>query len=278
VAKKRTPSAEDLKERVITIVRSRKRDIGDVERELKKLYQDYFARVREHLGRELSRSEQLNIKATTEMMRSLTDMLDEAGKPEVLKSYREKFNGLADDALGYFSAFGESTSKAGVSREAIKAYSKFAETELAKSIDTKLVGPIQSALLQANYGSYTRAQLVDNLVSIEPTLTTNTAVVLVDDAFSQFQRAIIVEKGDSVDLEIYQYLGPDDDITSPQCQHMLRIDTHGAEGILYKDEINADLHENLRENPLIAGGHKKCRHQWTPVTLDYAVSLGFEPR
>lgn len=117
------------------------------------------------------------------------------------------------------------------------------------------------------------------MAQVEEGLSLAQAEVMVNDAFASFQRAVLVETAAAVDLEIFVYIGPDDDITSDQCVEMLHVDKHGAEGMLYKEEITPDLHPNLAKygrNPLIGGGHPNCRHHWSPVTVDYAVSEGFE--
>lgn len=252
------PSKQEVRDKILGIVKNRKLAVKQIEKELDKLFDDYFRRVKAMALDEMSQSEALSLTATTRMMQDLEQHLRDAGLDDVLDKYSAKFRPLAREALDYFSAFGIDVSLAGVSREAIGAYLSFAESELAKSIDRKLVAPIQSALLQANYGSLTRDEVIAQIQTLDETLTLNESVVLVDDAFSQFQRAMIVQAGENAELEIYQYLGPDDDITSDQCQAMLRYDEHGAEGFAYKDEITVDMHENLRANPLTAGGHPRC--------------------
>lgn len=276
----RRPSKEEVKKKVVSIARDRKKDIEQITKEIDKLYRDYFARVKAAIASnaELRKSDAMDLSAATSMMSDLESHLRDAGLDDVLDKYSKKFRKLANDALSFYEVFGIDASLAGADRNAITAYLKFADSELARSIDQKLVAPIQSALLQANYGSLSRDEVIAQVQSIDDTLTINSATLLVDDAFSQFQRAMIVEAGDEAELEIYHYLGPDDDITSEQCQAMLHWDEHGAEGFAYKDEISVDMHENLTANPLTAGGHTRCRHQWTPVTLEYAMEQGFKPR
>ena len=71
---------------------------------------------------------------------------------------------------------GDEPSLAGVSKEALQAYVRFTQSELAQSISSKLVSPIQSALLQANFGTMDRDQVIDQVVALEPSLTPNQAV------------------------------------------------------------------------------------------------------
>lgn len=253
-------SKAELQARIKRILEARKRAVASTEKDLIKLYKDYFVRVRVLIdsNKTLKKDDALSLQATTAMMSDLTSTLEEAGLPDVLADYARKFRPLATEALKLFGELGLDASLAGLNPQALNAYVAFASSELARSIDAKLVPTIQSALLQANYGSLTRAEVVNQVVALEDSLTVGQATTLVNDAFAQFQRTVVVQQADELELEIYQYLGPDDEITSDQCEAMLHVDTHGAEGILYKDEITVDLHEDLRQNPLIAGGHPNC--------------------
>jgi hypothetical protein len=127
-------------------------------------------------------------------------------------------------------------------------------------------------------GSLARDVVIDQVLALEPSMTPRNATVFVDDSFAQFQRTVVTQKGESLGMDIYQYLGPDDDITSPQCRAMLTMNLHGVPGMYYRDEINMGLHPKLRRDPFTGGGHPGCRHQFNPVTLEYAMELGFRPR
>ena len=99
---------------------------------------------------------------------------------------------------------------------------------------------------------------------------------MVEDAFAGYQRTVQAEVADNLGMEIFIYIGPADQITSEQCTAMFNVNLHGVPGMLYKNEITVNLHPKLRRDPLIGGGHPRCRHHWSPITTDYAVELGFE--
>jgi hypothetical protein len=277
MASEKVPTSKEVLAKVLDVDAARQKAGKRLTRELKKLFADYMARVVAMLATGGStKTDVLALADITAMMRDLHGVLLDAGFEDVLNNFAGSFPDLAHAATAYTEALGVEPSLAGVDAGALHAYVEFQTTQLAQSINQKLVPPIQSALLQANFGSLDRQTVVDQVAALEPTLTTSQATTLVDTAFAQFQRSVIVQKGEELNLEIYQYLGPDDAITSDQCHLMLTIDKHGAKGFLYKDEITADLHEDLRDNPLIAGGHPRCRHQWSPVTLAYAQEQGFK--
>ena len=124
----------------------------------------------------------------------------------------------------------------------------------------------------------TASQAIANITQLETTLTPRQVTTLVTDSFGQYQRAVTAQKADTLGLEIYWFTGPLDRITSEQCRFLLTINRHGVPGMLYKDEISADLHPELQGDPLIMGGHWNCRHKYMPVTADFAQEQGFRLR
>lgn len=274
------PDKRELVSRVHDAEDAQAKAVAKLERELKRLYESYFARVQALIAsdKKLKESDAMSLQSATKIIGQLGTVLNESGYQDVVKQYGAQFEPLAEVALKYYEPFGLAESAASISKEALTAYVQFAQSELAAGISARLVSPIQSALLQANFGTMTRAQVIDQVLALQPSMTPNNATVLVDDAFSQFQRTVINQRAEALDLQIYIYIGPDDSITSPQCQTMLRINRHGVPGMLYKDEIDTSLHPNLRRNPLVGGGHPRCRHHWSPVSNAYAEQLGFEFR
>jgi hypothetical protein len=247
------------------------------EKELQQLYDQYFLRVARFISKkDKSATDAINMNDATKVINDLSKILSDSGYEDVIADYLDRFPAVTKQALEYFEAFGVKPSLAGIDEEGLHALINFGRNELTSHIESALVGPVQSHLLQAAVGNVDRSELVNTILEMDP--STRNANVLVDDIYAQYQRAVTVQKAQVLDMKIYQYLGPDDAITSEQCDAMLHINKHGVEGMLYEDEITVGLHKNLTRNPLIGGGHPRCRHQWSPVTEDYAVSLGFVPR
>lgn len=277
---KRRPQRRELVEAVLGLNKATSAATARVEKNIAKLYADYFARVKALVNspRELKAGQKSDLVSTLKAMDQLTTILEESGFEDVIQKYIGELEGLTQSAIAYYDVFGLEKVPAGVSRETLKAYIRFTEKELRDFVPRKLVAPLQSALLQVNFGNVERSEIYNVVQNLEDSLTTSQAVTLVNDTFASYQRAVIVETGNALDLEIYVYLGPEDEKTSDQCETMLNVDYHGVPGMLYKDEITVDLDENLTRNPLIGGGHPNCRHHWSPITADYAESQGFELR
>jgi hypothetical protein len=261
-------------------VQQQKIALKKFEKELQALYDRYFIRVARLISNPAgsSKTDAINLIDASKTIAELSQVLIDSGFEDVIGAYVDEFPTLTRRALGYYEAFGVKPSLAGIDEESLHAIVSFGETELTSHINAALVSPVQSHLFQAAVGNVARAELVATILETSNIASTARAEVLVDDIYAQFQRSVTVQKADVLNMEVFQYLGPDDAITSDQCETMLHINRHGIEGFLYKDEITIDLDPNLTRNPLIGGGHPRCRHQWSPVTEDYAVSLGFVPR
>lgn len=255
--------------------------VREFDRKVKKLFDDYTVRVASVLGT----SDVERIEEAQEIIAladDLADLLVDAGVEDLVNDFLDKFSPLAIDAIEYFEEF-EQISKSdplgGIDATVLDAYITGSEERLRDITDRSLVQPIQDSFLEIMYGGLSRETLVDQILQRGTTLRPDQVVVLINQQFANFQRQVTVMKGDEVFGEnpLFQYLGPLDDITSPQCREMLTINKHGAPGILYKDEITIDLHPNLARigNPLLNGGHPRCRHKWVPISLNYAKSQGF---
>lgn len=277
---KRRPRRSELYDRILGIDAARKKAAQRIEKNIEKLFADYFARVKAMVGdpRELKAGDAANAASTVKMMTQLESLLIEAGFEDVIEKYVDEFPTLTKAALQYYTAFGAIPSLAGVSTETLDAYIRFTEGKLRDIVTERALDPVRTALLRVNFAGAPREAVYQEVALLEETLSLRQVEVMVDEAFSSFQRAVLVETADALEVEIYQYIGPDDEITSEQCEEMLHVDYHGVEGMLYKDEITVDLHEKLTRDPLTGGGHPNCRHHWSPVTADYAESLGFELR
>lgn len=252
--------------------------------------QDEFRRELEALYRRYKREVTAAMKAgipydgkairLAEVSKVLDDLdraLLEAGLDDLRIANTKLFKATTASALKYFIDAGADLSKVSTSIDVFDAYIRHTNINLTKMLDIQLVEPIRTQLFQSTFGGISRSAVVDNISSLLPNLSTTKIEQAADWAFESFQRQVTVETGDRLGLEIYEFLGPMDALTSPQCEAMLDYNEHGAPGFYYIDEITTDLHEDLVYPPLINGGHPNCRHKFYPVTLEYAQSKGFEP-
>jgi hypothetical protein len=250
-----------------------------MEREIQRLFKSYNAQVKALIRNPsiLSKSQTFDLAVAQRVINDLSRILVDAGRDDVVGAYLDEFPDLHDQARSYFKQFGDLPDLGGASEESLAAYVEFTTGKFVQSLDAKLIGPLEQGLFQATFGNMPRETVVETIVSLADNLTETQAITLVDDSFRQFQRGVTNLTAEELGMEVFWYQGPDDEITSDQCQHILTDDPHGVEGMYYRDEISIDMHEKLRADPFVAGGHPNCRHKFYPVTLDFAKEQGFRP-
>lgn len=210
---------------------------GRLKKQIVKLFADVTARLEAFLRnpKALSPRDTYDLAAASKIVTQLDKILREAGLEDFVAAYRDEFPRAAKSALSYFGTMDASLDLVGVDDTTLNAYIRYSELNLRRVVDSKLTAPLQEAVFQGAFGSLRVGQAVEQIIERGTYLTTGQVEVEVFDKLQQFQRAVTVEKAESLGVEIYQYLGPDDSITSPQCEFLLHIDRHGVEGMLYKD-------------------------------------------
>lgn len=253
------------------------------ERDIRRLFASYVLRVESLLSK--AKTDQADLIALGEALNladQMSTLIADAGLEDLVDDFLDDFEPLTRQALQYFKnlpGFNKKDPLGGIDETHLDAWMAFSERLVRRRVDQSLVAPLQESFLQAAFGQLPRKLIVQNIVQRGTQLRQDQVVVAVESSFRDYQREVTVLKAQDLlgDNPIYQYSGPNDSIISDQCLFMLEHDPHGVPGMLYQDEITVDLHEKLRDNPLIHGGHPRCRHKWMPVTKEYALDQGFEP-
>lgn len=100
------------------------------------------------------------------------------------------------------------------------------------------------------------------LNSIETELNTSVA---------GFNQSLNNAKAEEAGLNLYLYVGPDDDATRPFCDETL----HAKEPPIYTKEEIEELDNGQGLEVFVYGGGYNCRHQWSALDLETAKSLGY---
>ena len=247
-------------------------------RDIKRLHINFSAQLEAYLRNpgNFSSTEAWSLAAAAQAHDQLPNLLKQAGLDDLADTFHEQFGPLTTSALEYFELMGVKPTLAGVDGNALDAFIHHSEITLRNNLDRSILDPIRTGLFQSTFGAVDRSSVVDQVMQTNSNISTARAEVDVDWAFESYQRQVTVSKAESLGLTIYQYLGPDDAITSDQCEYMLHINDHGAEGMLPVEEITTSLHPDLKYPPLQNGGHPRCRHKWMPVTESYALTQGYE--
>lgn len=83
-----------------------------------------------------------------------------------------------------------------------------------------------------------------------------------------FNRSVTLQKSEDLGLELFLYVGPEDDITRPFCRERVGQ-------IFTRDEIDGwDNGQGLPANVYLGGYN--CRHHLRPITSELAKRLGYD--
>ncbi len=263
---------------------------ADVIKRLEKFFTDYITRTKAMLADiSTSKTEIIRLSEATEMAQNLDAILAEAGYKEVRATYRRSFAHVARESLRYFSEMGVSKPQVGIDGDVLNALRSGFVRDLDLRVHSKLVQPLREKIIQStiSLGGNRRNVIADIARSInnEGILRRdgrrfydfNTSV-MVNDAHRRFNRSVRTQKADQLGLEIYTYRGPRDNKRRDACAIIQDSAPHGVPGVYYRDEIKAEMHKDLKSNPMVSGGGFNCRHQFMPITKERAKELGFQFR
>ena len=86
-----------------------------------------------------------------------------------------------------------------------------------------------------------------------------------------FSRSITYSKAVDLGFDLFVYLGPDDSITRPFCEHVL-----DRKPPIYTSAEIAKM-DNKQSLPVAQyGGGYNCRHQWRPISEEEAIKRGWK--
>lgn len=93
----------------------------------------------------------------------------------------------------------------------------------------------------------------------------------VNTSLAGFSRSVTINKAKEAGLDLFIYIGPDDNITRPFCQSVL----DRSPAIYTIDEIK-DLDNGQGLDVFTYAGGYNCRHEWSPLSADAAAALGYQ--
>jgi hypothetical protein len=201
-----------------------------------------------------------------------------SGYTDLLQDYQKNFPPLAESALNTFTVqdLGKKLNRA--SAQALEAYVKLQVYQVDVLKNKQLVQPLNQQLLQGIFGNIPTENIITNVSQYASNLNPNQLETLVVDSYQQFQRVTTNLKAQELGIEIYEYVGVLDSVTSDQCRAILSQGKHGVPNMWYDDERTIDMVDGLREDPIVFGGHWNCRHRWVPTPTEDAVARGFITR
>jgi len=86
-----------------------------------------------------------------------------------------------------------------------------------------------------------------------------------------FSRSVTIKKSIELGFELFYYVGPEDKITRPFCRDVLRKDPP-----IYTIKEIQSMDNDQGLNVLTYGGGYNCRHEFRPVSPEFAKRLGWQ--
>lgn len=236
-----------------------------------KRYKALFAQALRKPERDFSGTTAARLAEAEALTEQLDDLLREAGLADTLRRFQRDHAVVQRRSARYFDLVEKPVTLSAISNENLESLVNVNVELLFSSLQRSMVDPLRSALIQGTFASRTPQEIAAQLVEASDGLTIGRADVLVDDLFRRHDRATRNELSESTDFTGWVlFVNPLDNKTSPQCRYMAGEAPHGVPGLWKREEFNIDMHENLTEDPLIAGGHWRCRGE--PYELDEAAA------
>lgn len=260
---------QELQERALANIDTAGRNIlADYER----LVREVTLRARMLLSGMGGANDPMQLQDSLVAIQQMNAILTEAGLGEIIANYQANFKTTYEDAQEYFSIIGVGSSQTAVPPAVLNSLVSVYSNDLSLNIQNRLVPPLKQALLQGAAGNVTFGEVVSRVAAVMQDLPINNVETLVRDSYVRFNRQVSEEVAKDAGLEIAWVEGPDDDVTRPVCQEVINFSGHGVPGMFYRDEL-----EELFPGYSIEGGGWNCRHKVSYITLEFAISLGFEP-
>jgi hypothetical protein len=180
-----------------------------------------------------------------------------------LGMYRNELSAIREE----FTARGTTETVGRLSEEAIFQLADFESQKIAKTLESFQVD-VKASL----YRSYILGEpvQVDDLFNDFGERTFNNLRAELNTAMSTFARTVTAEAAQDAGFELYLYIGADDSVTRDFCGELLSKDPP-----IYTAEEIDSMDNGQLPDVMTTGGGYNCRHQWSPVSLEFAKSLGY---
>ena len=262
----------------------------DMVRAVRKLFSNYIARVESIVLQVAARpGTSISLPETQAVLADMIQALELAGRDDLIREFQTKLAEVAGESLRYYDYIRPgSGTLGGISADTLNALGRDFVSELELGIDQKLVRPAASLIRDSMLTATTREDAVREITNAIESggvlrrdgqeFTQANIEVFVQDSERRFARHTRTLKADELGLNIVVFTNPLDSKTAEQCRFLATTAKYGVPGFWYKDEFTTDLHPQLKDPPLVVGGHWNCRGTVDFVDLEYAISQGFRPR
>jgi len=190
---------------------------------------------------------------------NIEKMLVDSGYYEVVdnllnNTYQEMIDAAHDS---YKASLGKSLQYTDVSLERINQI-KNIDMQTSNSLAESNVNDLQNVLLDYQFGATDLKSAVERLQTVMEDDMKRYAETVIRSTAHAFDRQASNLMARDGGLELFEYVGPDDAVTSEICQDLL------AKGVMKWDEW-AKITNDGGYPVTVYGGHPNCRHSLVPV-------------
>lgn len=258
--------------------KQRKSDIDRFVRGIDLIYKESIQEVQRRL-----RAKDITVVEAAGAINTLEDFLKQNGFREQYREMREVYREELKSIQKLTQAASTAREAAGIPKIATgsldsKTVSTLMRIELDKTtkILQRSIVDVKSTLLRSvitgaaiDFKGITSG--VTNKVASQLRTEINTSVGI-------FNKTLTTSKAKESGFELFLYIGPDDSVTRPFCQEVLNgsIDGLGKNVPIYTVEEIEGMDNGQIGDTIISAGGYNCRHEFIPVSLEYAKELGFD--
>lgn len=237
----------------------------DVHAQLLALADKLGAALRAHIDGTADTSNAADVKAAvqaTELEDVLT-ILREEGADDALKTWMDGLQDVAERAAASVGDAGLDIGHRILDTEAVSAALHARYIDMNAAWDARVTRPLAEQLLQGLHNMVLAETLEDATRRLAETARTSVNVAYNDVVtqtamFDRFAAAEVTVYADPKGIARMSYIGPDDGITRPFCEHLV--------GKAFdRQEITPLNNYQTPEHPIFSGGGYRCRHAWVPT-------------
>ena len=242
-----------------------------LQRQVDELFNNFFKRY----SSLISTQRDIDLVKAARINEEARVLVKEAGLDEVLEAYLQEFPKLQRKSLKYFSEIGLDTELSEMNLSNLSVFANTSVAGLEAIIDRRLLLPLEEGILNGVVGNLDDSQIVTDLMNIQESLSTREIDNFFGDTYNTFSQVVNNAKATELGMSLFKYSGPYDAVTSAACREILTGAPYGVPGLYLKADIHNGMAAGITSPNVFANGaHYNCRHEWIPVTLEYAEALG----
>lgn len=176
-----------------------------------------------------------------------------------LRNIREAFNEIGHKGQIFSN----------IDQQVIEKLITFDTNKTATNIN-RYVDNIRSVIMQSVISGETPS-FQDAHDKYGPALEANLDAEL-NTSLAAFDRSVTIGKAIDLGIDLFVYRGPEDKVTRPFCKHLL----HDRKPAIYTIDEIKDMDNGTGLDVMTYGGGYNCRHQWSPISRDRAIELGYK--